>query len=169
MTRASWETDYPVSEDKNGSVIGSADSFLEMCAETVVGHAVDSAVLQHTREVDMAQFCPGDRGRQRSLCLGSHVSLDASVHLFGGTGLGAEGETRLGVVCVTVSMTFLTTAERSGKFVASFLTPLLGFRDGETFLNSKLLDALLFEKNQAFFGVGGVVPLTIDTLGWTCA
>jgi hypothetical protein len=36
----------PVFEDKNGSGTGSADDdSLEMCAEMVVDHAVDSAVL----------------------------------------------------------------------------------------------------------------------------
>jgi hypothetical protein len=46
MTRASWETGLPVTEDKNGNANGSADDdSLGMCAETVVGHAVDSAVL----------------------------------------------------------------------------------------------------------------------------
>jgi hypothetical protein len=44
MTRASWEKGLPVFGDKNGT--GSADDdSLEMCAETVVGHAVDSAIL----------------------------------------------------------------------------------------------------------------------------
>jgi hypothetical protein len=45
MTRASWETGLPVSEDKNGSATVSTDDFLEMCAEMIVGHAVDLAVL----------------------------------------------------------------------------------------------------------------------------
>jgi hypothetical protein len=46
MTRASWETGLPVFEDKNGNVTGNADDdSLGMCAEMVVGHAVDSAVL----------------------------------------------------------------------------------------------------------------------------
>jgi hypothetical protein len=54
------------------------------------------------------------------------------------------------------------------NFGAPFLIPLSGFREGENFLYSKLLD-VLFEKIQAFFGVGGVVPLTINTLGRICA
>jgi hypothetical protein len=50
-----------------------------------------------------------------------------------------------------------------------FLIPLSGFWEGETFLNSQLLDALLFEKNQAFFGAGGLVAVTIHTFEWICA
>jgi hypothetical protein len=45
MTRESWETGLPVSENKNGSATGIADDFLEMCAELVACHALDSAVL----------------------------------------------------------------------------------------------------------------------------
>jgi hypothetical protein len=42
-----------VFEGKNGN--GSAhDNSLEMCAEMVVGHAVESAILWHTLETDMA-------------------------------------------------------------------------------------------------------------------
>jgi hypothetical protein len=36
------------------------------------------------------------------------------------------------------------------NFGSSFLIPLSGFRDGQTFQNSKLLDVLLFEKKSAF-------------------
>jgi hypothetical protein len=46
MTRSSWETDLPVFEDNNGIVTGSAnDDSLWICAEMVVDHGVDSAVL----------------------------------------------------------------------------------------------------------------------------
>jgi hypothetical protein len=58
------------------------------------------------------QFCPGDRGGQRSLCLGSHISLGANVHFLRVLDWELWGDTRLDV-CVAVSMPFLTTAERS--------------------------------------------------------
>jgi hypothetical protein len=46
MMRASWETGLPVFEDTDGNVTGSAgDDSLGMCAEMVVGRAVDSDVL----------------------------------------------------------------------------------------------------------------------------
>jgi hypothetical protein len=112
MTRLSWETGLPVFEDKNGIGSESADDdSLEMCAEMVVGHAVGSAVLWHRLEADMSEVLSR---RQRILCLGSHISLRASVHLFEALGWEVEGETRLDVVCVAVSMPFLNTAERSG-------------------------------------------------------
>jgi hypothetical protein len=46
MTRASWETDVNVFEDKNANVTGIAnDDSLGICAEMIVDHAVDSTVL----------------------------------------------------------------------------------------------------------------------------
>jgi hypothetical protein len=46
MTRALWETDLSVFEDKNRKVTWSAnDDSLGLCADMVVEHAVDSAVL----------------------------------------------------------------------------------------------------------------------------
>jgi hypothetical protein len=151
MTRASWDTGLPVSEDKNGSATGSADDdSLGMCAEMIVGHAGDSAVLKHTLEADMAAVLSW---RQRSLCLGSHICLGASVHLFEGTGLGARrrNKTKCCLRCSVNALFDNRREERMRNFGASFLIPLSGFREGETFLNYKLLDALLFEKNQAFF------------------
>jgi hypothetical protein len=63
------------------------------------------------------------------------------------------GETRLDVVGVAVSMPFVTTVEGSGwvslKHRSSYF--FSGFREGQTFLNPKLLDGLLLEKKRAFF------------------
>jgi hypothetical protein len=104
---------------------------------------------------------------EEPLCLGSHISLDASVHLFGGTGLGARRRNKSNC-CLRCSVNALFDNRREERFTnfgATFLIHLSGFREGETFLNSKLLDALLLEKNQTFFGVGRVFPLPINTLG----
>jgi hypothetical protein len=55
------------------------------------------------------------------------------------------------------------------NFGASFLIHLSDFREGQTVLFSLFLDVLLLEKRRAFFVIGGVVPLTINTLGRICA
>jgi hypothetical protein len=100
MTRASWGTDLPVFEDKNGNVTGSTnDDSLGIYAEMVVEHAFNSAVLQHTLEADMAAVLSR---RHRSLCAGSHICLGASVNLLEVLDWELEGETRLHVVSVAV-------------------------------------------------------------------
>jgi hypothetical protein len=104
------------------------------------------------------------------LCPGSHISLGASAHLFGGNGLGAgrRHKTICYLRCSVNALFDNRRKERLSNFGASFLIPLSGFREGQTVLSSELLDVLLLEKNQAFFGAGGVVPLTINTLGRIC-
>jgi hypothetical protein len=54
------------------------------------------------------------------------------------------------------------------NFGTSFLELLSGLREGQTFLNSKLLDVHLLEKSGIFL-VRGEVPFTINTLGRICA
>jgi hypothetical protein len=83
-----------------------------MCAEMVVGHALDLAALEHTLEADVA-VSRRQRKTREPLSVQPHQFAQAFTFLEV-LDWEVEGETRLDVVCVAMSVPFLAAAERSG-------------------------------------------------------